>query len=484
MLHFQYIFYINGLTLAAFSGSLLLPFIAECFFYEPTDHQGFIISAFICGSLGLLMSLASKPKEKITLKIKDTFFLTTLNWFTLSLASSLPFYLSSYNLSFIDSFFEAVSGLTTTGGTVLSGLDFAPRSIILWRAILQWLGGTGIILMALSVLPMLRIGGMQLFHTESSDRSEKILPRVSQIASGILIVYTAFTIICLAGFYFSGMTFFDALCQAMTTISTGGFCSFDQSFRAFASPNIEFIAIVFMIIGSAPLVLFVKVLHKPNKLFLNSSQMRLFLGLVLSFVIMISLWNRYHTYPTFSESLRLSSFTVVSMITTTGFSNANYDYWGAFPLISLYLISLIGGCTGSTAGGLKVFRLQIMWQVAIAHLKQLIRPHGVFIPIFDGNKIENSVVTSIFSFLILFFLSLFIITIALSICGNDPITSFCAATATLNNGAASFGEYIGANGSYETFNYGSKIILILSMLLGRLELLTILVLFVPTFWKR
>jgi trk system potassium uptake protein TrkH len=484
MIDFRSVFFLIGILLSGIAATMLIPLFVELFIYKTDEWQGFAAAIFICGFVGSALALANRPQGKIVLGMREAFLMTSLSWIASSVFAGLPFYCSDLGFSFVNSCFESVSALTTTGGTIMVNLDTSPKGILLWRALLQWLGGTGIIVMAMTILPTLRIGGMQLFRSEFSDRSEKILPRVSQIASAILVTYVVFTLVCAFLLYFAGMSTFDAICYAMATISTGGLSTHDSSISFFNSPLIEMILIVFMIIGGSTLILYVKLWHGDTKSIQRDSQLRTYLGVIFIVSCVVTAWSYGINENHFIPSLRHSIFTVVSVITSTGFTSSDYNLLGNFPRMLLFILSVVGGCTGSTTGGIKIFRFQVLFALALAHLRQLRRPHGIYLPTYQRQKISESIATSVFTFITLYCLCLVILACGLASFGLDFSTSLSGAAATLGN--VGLGLENGAanlSNSYASLSDGPKIIMMFGMILGRLELLTILVLLIPSFWR-
>jgi trk system potassium uptake protein len=484
VLNYRSVFYLIGILLSIIAVAMIAPSLVELLIYRTDDWQEFALGALITGSLGSLLALSNHSLSPIELKVKDVFFLTTLCWVTSSFFAAFPIYWSNLNIEFIDAWFEAVSALTTTGATIITHLDNAPRGVLLWRAILQWLGGTGIVLMAITILPILRIGGMQLFRSEFSDRSEKILPRVSQIGTAIISTYILLTFCCGTALLIAGMHPFDAACHAMSTVSTGGLSTHDASIGFYKSISIEMIVSFFMILGGITFILYIKIWQGEFSSFLKDSQVKLYLFLIFMATLAITIWNIDQHHFSIAQSLRQSSFTVISMISSTGFTTSNYVHWGPFPLIIITILSLLGGCTGSTSGGIKVFRLQILGALAISHLRQLRRPHGVFLAIYNGQKIPEIAAASVFTFVTLYFFSVFFLTASLSLCGLDLLNSFSAAIASIGNTGPGITDLIGPQGNFAPLSKSAKVVVMFGMLLGRLELLTVLVLFMPSFWRR
>jgi trk system potassium uptake protein TrkH len=479
---FRAILFITGILLSGLAGTMVIPLFIDAFIYQTGDWFPFMVSGCITGFFGSTIALANKPDGKIQLGTREAFITTTLIWVSMSICAGLPFYCSKLNISFVDACFEAVSALTTTGSTVLTKLDTMPKGILLWRSILQWLGGVGIIVMAMTIFPALRIGGMQLFHSEFSDRSEKILPRVSQIATAILTTYICFTLICFLMLILAGMSTFDGICHAMTAISTGGMSTKDASIAAFNSPLIEGILCFFMFIGGSALILYVRLWNGDWKT-VRDSQLRVYAYLTISTIVLLTLWYYCTQNQSFLSALRYCSFASISIITSTGYSLCDYSMWGSFASLLFFMLSFCGGCTGSTTGGIKIFRFQVLYQLAKSHLHQLRRPYGVYVPMYQNHKITETVAFSVFTFLILYCLSMVFIASALSAMGLDFVSSISGASASLGNVGPGLGAVIGPHGNFAAINTGSKTIMMFGMILGRLELLTVLVLFMPSFWR-
>lgn len=484
MIAFRVVFFIIGALISIMALAMLVPLCMELFLYQTGHWQGFAISAFLTGLAGTLLVLSNRTEGKMELHVREAFLLTAGSWVLTSFFTGLPFYWSSLPLSFLDCWFESVSSLTTTGATVLVHVEHVPKGILLWRSLLQWLGGTGIIVMAMSILPVLRIGGMQLFRPEiSSDHSEKILPRLSQNASAILSIYFIFTLTCTILLHLAGMKWFDAVCHAMCTVSTGGLTTKDLSIGSFHSLSIELILMVFMIIGGTAFTLFVKLWRRNFKAVWQDKQLRAYLGLIGVASLLGAFWLNLHQGIDFLNSLRHASFAVVSVLTSTGYATEDYVSWGSFPLVLFFLLSLIGGCTGSTSGGIKIFRFQVLLAVALSHMRQLRRSHGVYLPMYQSQKISDNISTSVFTFITLYAFCLILLAGGLSICGLDFITSLSGAASSLGNLGPGLSAMIGPLGSYADLGIGPKCILMFGMILGRLELLAILVLFMPSFWR-
>jgi trk system potassium uptake protein TrkH len=366
---------------------------------------------------------------------------------------------------------------------VLTKLDSYPKTILLWRALLQWFGGIGIVIMAMTVLPTLKVGGMQLFQSEFSDRSDKILPKVSQLARAILQVYIGLTTLCICMLWCVGLSPFDAVCHGFTTISTGGLANYDNSIAHFRLPAAEWIIITFMLIGSLPLITFVKILHKKYTALLDS-QVITYLTSVACVIALMSVWVVYlPNADPWMSSFRNATFTVVSVITTTGFTTVDYGLWGSFAAQIILLISIIGACTGSTSGGIKFFRFEILFRIANAQIKTLRIPHGIFYPTYQGKVIDNKITASVITFIVMWMLTLVVIVLIGAACGLDSISAISGAIATTSNVGAAVGNALGPTGSWGALPTTVKWAYIAGMLLGRLEFVTVLALASRSFWR-
>lgn len=461
---------------------MMIPALMDLLYRDP-DWVYFGESAAITGFVGVLLTLAFRPEGEPVFEVRETFILTVSSWTAISLFASLPFILSSAAPTFTDAFFESISGLTTTGATVFTDLDYAPPGILLWRALLQWLGGIGIVVMAMTILPALKIGGMQLFRSEFSDRSEKYFPRVSQIASAILSTYLLISALCGVAYWLAGMTPFEAICMMMTTVSTAGFATSDLSIGAFDSFWVELIAIVFMIMGSITLLLFTRFVQGDTKSIWKDSQVRVYLSIMGVAIVMLSLWLWSTDQYDIWYSIRHSAFSVVSIASTTGFTTADFNTWGSFALIFLFLLMFVGGCTGSTAGGIKIFRYQILFKAAKAQILQLRRPHGVFVPLYNNQKLRETDFMSVLAFFALYIFCYAALALSLSFSGLDVISSLSGSATILGNVGPGLGDQIGPSGHYGNLSELTKWLMMFGMLVGRLELLTILILFTPSFWR-
>lgn len=478
------VLFLTGLVLLSIAGLMLAP-LAVDIYYGSADWQAFAASTVVATCLGAVLVRPGKGSLRHGMTLRQAFLLTPLSWFAVACVSALPFYFSDYGIvsrSAADAFFESVSGITTTGGTVLSKLDHAPPGMLLWRALLQWMGGIGIIATAIAILPALGIGGMQLFRTESSDRSEKAMPRVRQIAITIGAVYVGLTIVATMIYWLAGMKLFDAVAHALTSIATGGYSTSDASFGAWEANGIQWWATLFMLSGSIPFVLYVRFIAGDHRAFWDRQvrTMLFFLAVVIGLLgSWLALTGRYDLEPAF----RHAAFNVVSVVTTTGYATADYSAWGNAAIGLFFGLTFVGGCTGSTSGGIKIFRFEIVAMMLKAHFMRLLYPRGVFRVYYGERLIEEDVIGSVVAFFAVFFCCYAILTIALMAFGLDFLTSASGAATALSNVGPGLGEIIGPAGNFGSLPDGAKWLLSFGMLLGRLELFTVLVLLVPQFWR-
>ena len=481
MLDFRPVFYINGILLTTLAAAMCAPLVADLVVHHP-DWRVFAGAAGLTAFVGvtLILTMRAPPKR---LTVRQAFVLTTVTWLSLTFFAALPFAFADLDLSFTDAFFESMSGLTTTGSTVITGLENVPSGILLWRAILQWLGGIGIIVMSVAILPMLKIGGMQLFRTESSDRSEKVLPRVAQIASGVGFVYLGLTAACAALLWLVGLKGFDAIAHAMTTIATGGFSTRDGSVGAFLNPTAEIIITCFMLMGGLPFVLYLQAVRGKPMMLLRDSQVRTFLAVVVFFILAVAIAHELNNDIGIGRALRESAFNTVSIMTGTGYASANYAGWGGFATGVFFFIMFIGGCAGSTTCSIKIFRFQVLYETSKAQMKKLIRPHGIFVAKFNGQPITDEVENSVMSFFFLFVMCYALLAGMLHFIGLDFLTAISGAATAICNVGPALGDIIGPTGNFSTLPDSAKWVLSIGMLLGRLELFTVLVLFAPWFWR-
>ncbi len=481
MLDFRPILFILGILLTTLSIAMVLPALVDVAAGN-LDWQVFLASAGLTLFIGVSLILTTRGGE-MRIGIREAFVLTTTSWLGLTVFAALPFVFAGLNLSFADAFFEAMSGITTTGSTVIIGLDSAPPGILLWRALLQWLGGIGIIVTAVAVLPMLQVGGMQIFRMESSDTSDKVLPRAAQTSTAIGSIYLILTLVCAVGYWTAGMPGFDAVAHAMTTIATGGFSTSDNSIGVFDNAAIDTIAIVFMIVGSLPFVLYVQAARgRPGGLW-RDSQVRWFLAIVVVLMVIVSLVLHLSQDFAFGDAVRKAAFNGVSIITGTGYATAAFDNWGTFALILFFVIMFIGGCAGSTTCGIKIFRFQVLYAIATMQMKRLLQPHGVFIPHYNRNPVTEEVALSVLGFVFFYILVFVLLSLGLSLLGLDFLTSISGAATAISNVGPGLGPTIGPMGTFADLPDAAKWMLSAGMLLGRLELFTVLIILTPAFWR-
>jgi len=478
---YKIVFFAIGVLLIILGAFMLIPFFVQ-FIYDEKNST-FLSSASVTAFIGILLILTNLEENR-KLNLQQAFLLTTLSWLSIAIFGCIPFLLSNLNLSFVDSLFESMSGITTTGSTIITNLDSAPKSILIWRAILQWLGGIGIIVMAITILPLLNIGGMQLFRMESSDTTEKILPRTREVTLIISIIYLVLTFACGIAYWSVGMNIFDSIAHSMTTIATGGFSTHSSSIGYFQNPKIEVVSIIFIILGSIPFIAYLKFVKGDKKIFLKDAQIK---GLVYILIISVLLMFLYlmlnNKEYSFSENLRISAFNVVSILSGTGYVTSDFSLWGKFPLIFFLFLMFIGGCAGSTTCGIKIFRFQILRLFIVNQIKKMVYPHGVFPLKYNNEKISNPFIYSIMTFIFLYFFIFFILAAFISLDGLDFVTALSGSASAISNVGPGLGDVIGPNGNFSDLPNFSKLSLSLGMLLGRLELFAVLVLFFPSFWK-
>lgn len=473
---------ITGALTATLGCAMLLPAIADAIVGND-DWRVFVASALVTTLSGAGLWAASAGRAQ-TLNLRQTFVLTTLIWTVLTLFGALPLYLSNLGLSFTDALFEAMSGITTTGATVMVGLDTMPPGILLWRGLLQWFGGLGIVVMAIAVLPMLQVGGMQMFRTESFETPDKILPRATAIAGGMTTIYCVLTAACAAAYWFFGMDLFDAIVHSMTTVATGGFSTRDGSIEFYQSAAIDYVAITFMILGALPFALYLASVQDGQwKRVWRDSQVRVFLLILLVVALVMTLLQIINNLNAGETALRQSIFSVVSIMTGTGYATADYGAWGPLAVTTFFVLTFIGGCTGSTSCGIKVFRFQVLARDLNQHVRQILFPNMVYVKRYNGRPLPDSVSSSVQSFVFLYFMSFIVLSIGLSLTGLEPLTALSGAATAISNVGPGLGEIIGPSGNFSTLSDPAKWLLTAGMLVGRLEILIVLVLFTPRFWR-
>ena len=478
MSNYKTVFFTLGILQIILGVSMFIPIIAQFVFSEiDSSFFGASIITIIFGSLFFLSNLDHDKK----LSLQQAFLLTALSWLSIAIFGSLPFIFSTIELSITDAFFESMSGITTTGSTIISNLENTPKGILLWRAILQWLGGIGIIVMAITLMPIMNVGGMQLFKISSNDSSEKILPKSKEIALRLIYIYSGLTAACALSYWIFGMGKFDSLTHSMTTIATGGFSNYNQSIGYFNSVTIEITSMIFIILGSIPFIAYIKFINGNKKIFFNDIQIKTFIKIIVISILILSIYILFNNFENFS--LRSIFFNTISILSGTGYVNAEFDGWGSFPVTIFLALMFIGGCAGSTACGVKIFRIQILYSFILNQLKKIIYPKGVFVIKYDQNSVDEKFIASIISFIYFYFIIFFILAALLSLTGLDFITAISGAATSISNVGPGLGPIIGPNGDFSSLPDVSKWVLTVGMILGRLELFAILVLFLPSFWK-
>ena len=481
MSNYKTVFFTLGILQIILGISMIFPIIIQIIFGEL--NSSFISASLITIIFGTLFLLSNLDQDK-KLNLQHAFLLTALSWISVAIFGSLPFIFSDLNLSITDSFFESMSGITTTGSTIITDLNSTPKAILLWRAILQWLGGIGIIVMAITLMPLMNVGGMQLLKISSTDGSEKILPKTKEISIRLIIIYIALTFLCALFYKIFGMKFFDSLTHSMTTIATGGFSNYNDSIGHFNNFKIEMTSMIFIILGSIPFIAYIKYLSGTKNIFITDTQIKSFIKIIFFSILILFLYLVIFN-KSFSEiSLRSISFNVISILTGTGYVTQNFDSWGNFPLIYFLILMFIGGCAGSTTCGIKIFRVQILYLFIKNQLKKIIYPRGIFIIKYDNNNVNEKFMASIISFIYLYIVIFFVIAALLSLSGLDFTTSISGAATSISNVGPGLGELIGPNGNFSQLPDFSKWVLSFGMILGRLELFAILVLFLPSFWQK
>jgi trk system potassium uptake protein TrkH len=477
------VLFVVGVLLSALGVAMLLPAAVDIASND-ADWRVFAVSSmvtiFVGGSLVLSMRGANDERR---LGLREAFLLTVMSWTLVSLFGAVPFLFSNIGVDMADAVFEAVSGITTTGSTVLTNLDRMPRGVLLWRSILQWIGGIGIVVTAIALLPLLQVGGMQLFRTESSDRSDKLFPRLQQVATALVGAYLGLTTLCAVSLWAAGMNLFDAVNHAMTSLATGGYSTHDASIGFFRSALIEGIIVVFMLLGGITFTVHVRALRMGPAAYVRDEQVRLFLALVAAATLSIAAWTVLTQDMAIHDAIRGALFNVVSIITTTGYASTDYALWGAYPVAAFYFLTFVGGCTGSTAGGMKIFRFQVLYAVAHQQLMQLLAPHRVTVPRVQDKEIESSVAISVLGFFFFYALTFAVIALALSVFGLDLVTALSGAATAIGNVGPGLGPIIGPAGNFAALPDGAKWVLSAGMLLGRLEFVTVFVLLTRAFWR-
>ncbi|MBC9250030.1 potassium transporter TrkH [Pseudomonas alcaligenes] len=473
--------FILGIFLITLAVSMVIPMLTLLSFERTDDLNAFLWSSLITFVAGLLLLIRGRPQH-MHLRPRDMYLLTTASWVVVCGFAALPMVLIAH-ISYTDAFFETMSGITTTGSTVLTGLDNMSPGILIWRSMLHWLGGIGFIGMAVAILPLLRVGGMRLFQTESSDWSEKVMPRSHMAAKYILYVYVLLTLLGFLAFWVAGMTPFEAINHSMASISTGGFSTSDSSLAHWQQPAVHWVAVVFMLLGSLPFTLYVATLRGHRKALIKDHQVRGLLGFLILSWLVVGTWLWAHSDNTWLDAVRIVAVNTTSVVTTTGYALGDYTTWGSFAVLLFFYLTFIGGCSGSTSGGLKVFRFQVAYVLLKANLQQLVHPRAVIKQQYNNHNLDEDIVRSLITFSFFFTITIGVIAMALTLFGLDWVTALTGAATAVCNVGPGLGPIIGPAGNFASLPDGAKWLLTLGMLLGRLEILTVLVLFTPAFWR-
>ena len=481
MSNYKTVFFTLGILQIILGIFMGVPMIVQLLYGE--FDSSFIISSIITLIFGILFLISNLDYEN-KIDLHQAFLITSLSWMTVAIFGALPFFFSNLNLTFTDAFFESMSGITTTGSTIIINLENAPKGILIWRAILQWLGGIGIIVMAITLMPLMNVGGMLLFKVLNSDSSNEVLPSSKEISIKLILIYIVLTFGCGLSYKIFGMNIFDSITHSMTTIATGGFSNYNESIGYFNSSKIEIAAILFIILGSIPFISYIKYMSGNKKIFLKDSQITTFIKLIFASVLILFIYLALKNGNFSFSNVRSITFNVVSILTGTGYVTKEFDQWGSFPLFYFLILMFIGGCAGSTACGIKIFRVQILFRFIINQLRKIIYPRGIFTIKYENNNVDDKFLASIISFIFLYIVIFFILTALLTLTGLDFITSISGAATSISNVGPGLGSMIGPNGNFSQLPEISKWILSLGMILGRLELFAILTLLLPSFWRK
>jgi len=480
MIDLRPVLFVIGILLSVLAAAMLVPAGVDLVYGNP-DWQVFLASAAVTVFVGVSLVLTSRTGWE-GFNIRQAFLMTTLAWVSIALFGALPLAFSGLGLGLTDAVFEAMSGVTTTGSTVMSGLAEAPPGILIWRAGLQWLGGVGIIVVALAVLPVLRVGGMQMFRVEAFD-ADKVLPRAAQLAAGIAAIYVGLTLVIALAYGAFGMSGFDAIAHAMTSIATGGYGNYDSSFGHWSEPGIQYAGSLAMIAGSLPFVQYLRAVRGDVLSPLRDRQIQWFFGILAAAIVVAVVYIWEAGVLPGGEALRHGVFNVTSVMTGTGYASANFSAWGSFAMVQVLILMFVGGCAGSTTCGIKIFRFQIVYAEAQVQMRRLMHPNGVFIPYYNRRPIPDRVAQAVMGFFFVYMLSFAVLAMLLGLLGLDLITAISGAATAISNVGPGLGPTIGPDGNFASLPDAAKWVLCFGMLLGRLELFTVLILFAPSFWR-
>ncbi len=475
-------FFVSGCILIVFGLTMIIPAIVDHSAGDGVSARAFWQAAVVTSFFGALFVATFYDKyEKLT--VREMYLTTSLVWLLVCAFSALPFFFSPAPLGYTDSFFEAMSGLTTMGATVIKDLSAAPKGILLWRAMLQWFGGVGIIVIALGILPLLRIGGMQLYATESSDKSDKTMPKTSQIIKTIMIVYTLLTVLCAAALYVSGLDAFESAAYSMTTVPTGGFAPRASSAMELPVAS-QWILTFFMFVCGMPLLVSYFLFKRNARYVREDLQIRTYVYFFLTGTFILTLYLMTTRQVPLIDSLRYAAFSFISIVTSSGFLNSDIESWGNFAVMFFTFLLPIGACSGSTSGGIKIFRFNIMYLASMQYLRRKILPHGIFIAKYNGKPLTEEISSGVFVFMVIFLLSFLVSVLLLSLIGLDFTTAITATLSGLGNTGVAFGSVVGAQGGFYNLPDAAKWLLAGDMMLGRLEYMTVFVLLLPLAWRR
>ena len=482
MVDIRPVFYVIGRILIVLAVLMLVPAAIDAYAGQ-RNGRSFLESALFTALIGAFVSLSTRNATSQPMNLRQAYLLTTGIWTMVPLFGALPFWIGAPGLAFADAYFEAVSGITTTGATVIGGLDDLPVGMNLWRAMLNWLGGLGIAFIAMIFLPLMRVGGMQFFRTEGFDTFGKVLPRAADIARQLALVYVGLTIAAILAYSLIGMTILDAIMNGAATIATGGFSPSDQSFAKYSGAG-EYVGTVFMLLGSLPYILYVHLINGSEQPLWRDSQVRAYLRWLAIGVGLVTVWRVYSTDMELEPAFRESLFNLTSIMSSTGFSSGSFPHWGGFMLIVAFVLGTIGACSGSSAAGLSVFRMQIAFAALRQHIFRIGNPNTVNLVKYDGRRVENEVLNALIMFICGYIVLLGTMIVAMDLLGVDTVSAVFAVWTSLGNVGFGFGPLVERTGTFIDFPRGALSIMTLAMLLGRLGLLTILVLVLPSFWRR
>ena len=478
----RFVLFVDGLLLIVLSAAMSLPMAVD-FAAGSQDWRAFAISAGATLYIGGMLILSCRD-QKARADRQTGYLLTTSAWLVIGFFAALPLFWSTLDLSYTDAFFETMSGLTTTGSTVIVGLDRLPPGLLLWRSLLQWFGGVGIVVMAIVLLPVLRTGGMQLFRTESSDISGKPVPHLLQMAAITVAVYVGLSVACAIAYGIAGMNTFDAINHAMATLATGGYSTKDASIGFYESVAIELVSIVFMVAGALPLILYARlIMERGNRTRSEGHQVPVLLAILLVAVLLATTWNIYANSMPLGAALRVSAFNVTSVLTDTGFATADFSAWGSFAVGLFFSLYLIGGCAGSTAGAIKIFRWQMLFAGLLRQLKLTFQPHRVLLARYGSQPVDDETMHAVRNFFFMYMTTLVALSLLVMATGVDFLSSTSAVAQAMANAGPGLGPMGGPAGNFSTMPDAAKWLLVAAMLLGRLELATIYVLLLVDYWR-